>query len=283
MIIMRCEECGMRDFRFDERLGEKVCNECGLVAIYEAFDESVSFADGFYDRNIDTNRLGSVVTGKGSTKFNRWNTDNLIPRTVQNALTHCNMILAKHEFVGLKSRTEELYLSLYRKGFFNTGDSLEIRATAIVSYVLKENGTPLTYKEICSEFSCSQRKVRKLVSRITKNLRTVSFSNQRFEFSRCVALISDEPIYHARCEKVFEYFERLLIDTTFNKGRCYNASICWIATNMFCYRISGTTIAEKTGFQRKNIYNQTKKILELIGKKSVKEIKGKDINNLMEK
>jgi hypothetical protein len=52
---------------------------------------------------------------------------------------------------------------------------------------------------------------------------------------------------------------------------------------MFCYRISGTTIAEKTGFQRKNIYNQTKKILELIGKKSVKEIKGKDINNLMEK
>lgn len=47
MIIMRCEECGMRDFRFDERLGEKVCNVCGLVAIYEAFDESVTFADGF--------------------------------------------------------------------------------------------------------------------------------------------------------------------------------------------------------------------------------------------
>jgi len=279
---MKCDECGEREFKFDERLGEKVCDGCGLVMIYDAFDEGVSYVGGTPQRSPDS-RLGSIITGKGSHKFNKWNTDNLIPRTVQNALTHCNMILSKYSFISLKYRTEELYLSLYRKGFFNTGDSLEVRASSVVCYVLRENGTPLSYKEVSSEFSCNPKKVRKVVNRITKSLRQTSFLNHRFEFSKTTALVSGEPLFQARCEKVYDFFESLLIETTFNKGRCYNASICWIAINMFCYKISAEKLANATSFQRKNIYKQTKSILQLIGKTSVKEVKGKEVNNLMEK
>ena len=38
---MRCDECGSRQTSFDERLGERVCDDCGLVIVVEQFEETV--------------------------------------------------------------------------------------------------------------------------------------------------------------------------------------------------------------------------------------------------
>ena len=42
---MKCDECGSRDSSFDERMGERICNECGLVMVQEVFEETVRVTD----------------------------------------------------------------------------------------------------------------------------------------------------------------------------------------------------------------------------------------------
>ena len=40
-----CEECQSQNNEFDERLGETVCKDCGLVLITEMFEETVHILD----------------------------------------------------------------------------------------------------------------------------------------------------------------------------------------------------------------------------------------------
>ena len=35
-----CKECGSKDFTYIERLGEKTCDECGLVLVVNPFEET---------------------------------------------------------------------------------------------------------------------------------------------------------------------------------------------------------------------------------------------------
>ena len=37
-----CKECGSKDFTYIERLGEKTCDECGLVLVVNPFEETTT-------------------------------------------------------------------------------------------------------------------------------------------------------------------------------------------------------------------------------------------------
>ena len=34
---MKCDECNSTDNYFDERMGERICSDCGLVLVTESF------------------------------------------------------------------------------------------------------------------------------------------------------------------------------------------------------------------------------------------------------
>ena len=55
-----CEECQSQNNEFDERLGETVCKDCGLVLITEMFEETVHILDstGELVHSPDKNKLG---------------------------------------------------------------------------------------------------------------------------------------------------------------------------------------------------------------------------------
>ena len=112
---MICDECGCTENEYDEVMGERVCKDCGLVLVTEMFEETVHILDnvGNVKHSSDKNRLGSVITGKGSYQFNKFGKNSVMPQHIQNGLMHCNMVLAQVcPQMDLKDRVEELYIKL---------------------------------------------------------------------------------------------------------------------------------------------------------------------------
>ena len=72
---MKCPECQSLKNSYDERMGETICDDCGLVLVSGMFEETVHVLDKVGDNihSADKGHLGSVITGKGSYKFNRLN------------------------------------------------------------------------------------------------------------------------------------------------------------------------------------------------------------------
>ena len=285
---MICDDCGCTENEYDEDMGERVCKDCGLVLVTEMFEETVHILDnvGNVKHSSDKGKLGSVITGKGSYQFNKFGKNSVMPQHIQNGLMHCNMVLAQVcPQMDLKERVEELYIKLLNKGLFGrTG--YEERATALVYYVLKENGTPYPFKDVCSEFNPSLRVVKRLVRKINQEFRNrVNYTpvNPQFVLKRTLSNITDDFEFQRQCIKVLEFFERKITETTFNKGRSYYAAIIWIAANLNVRKdITCVRISEMTGFSKWIIRRQTKAILNMIGYDKATEIKGKDINRLGE-
>ena len=93
-ILMICDECNNTETEYNESLGELVCKGCGLVLVTEMFEETVRLVDdGEKVRSSDKGILGSVITGKGSFKYNRWGKQDTISPSIQTGLIHCNMVL----------------------------------------------------------------------------------------------------------------------------------------------------------------------------------------------
>ncbi len=283
LILMKCNECGATKNYFDERMGERICNDCGLVLVQEIFEQNVHILNKTGDvvHSADNGKLGSVISGKGSFKFNKFGKNSVTPKNVQNGLMHCNMTLAAiAPQMNLGERVEKIYLELYTaKKMANY--SYEERGAAIVHYALKENGTPYTFKEICFEFDCNKTRVMRLTRKINQHYgnRILKQTNPSFSLQRVLNLITDDNVFYLQARQVLERIEPVLNRAEHNRAQSYFAAVCWITANVFVRNdITSVLISEKTGFRRWNIHKETKKIISLLGFDTVKEMKGKDIN-----
>ena len=278
ILMMKCDECGARNSQFDERMGEHICNDCGLVIVTEIFEETVRLVDdGKIIKEADKGYLGSFITGDNSYKFTRWGKGSVYSESVQKALTSCNMVLATvAPQMNLKDRVEELYLNFLNKGIFGM-TSHEARATAVVYYALLENGTEHTIREVSAEFPDSAKSAKKLVRKIKQAVGVQNLPyNPRYRLDKTCLQISDCIHFKAEAEKTLEYFEAILIDSDYTKSPSYYASICWMtASKMLHPTIQRQTISSKTGFSEWVIYRETKKLLRLIQLEQVTELRGK--------
>lgn len=291
-MTMKCEECLANDSEFDERMGEHVCNACGLVIVTEIFEETVHILNSSSElvRSADKGKLGSVITGKGSFKLNRQNRG-VLPNNVQQGINHCKMVLANFSpSAYLKERVEKIYLEAYRGNVFGKSP-YEDRATAIVFYALKENGTPLPLKEVMKEFSVKPKSVRRLLRKLNVlygNRINYMEVNPAYLVEYCFTKISDElgyedRLYLRQCLDVLVRFESITNNSDFTKSKSYHASICWITANVFNRReYSRLLISKATGYDTKCLYKQTKALLSLIGFTKVSQLKGKDVNKIGE-
>jgi transcription initiation factor TFIIIB Brf1 subunit/transcription initiation factor TFIIB len=288
LMKMVCNECGCTEYEYDENMGEKICKDCGLVLVTEMFEETVHILDtvGNVKHSSDKGKLGSVIAGKGSYKFNKFGKNSVMPKHIQNGLMHCNMVLAHvAPQLNLNDRVEELYIKLQNRGLF--GRSVyEARATAVVYYALKENGTPHSFKDVCSEFNPSLKIVKRLVRKINQEHRnSVNYTpiNPQYLLKQTLHKITEDIEFQRQAIKTLEFFEKKANDYNFNKGRSYYASIIYIAANInLRHDITCQKISEITGFSRWVIWRQTKAILNMIGYNNAKELKGKDINKIGE-
>lgn len=272
LMNMKCPECNSNKNEFDERLGERCCSDCGLVLIRELFEDTVSSWKGNeLIHSSDKGHLGS--------KPNKY--DN-VSSHIRLGISHCKMVLA---FLGLSlnsERIDKVYMELYRKHMLR-GFSFEERATAIVYYLLKENGTPQPIKKVNAEFSANIKRVNKLIRKINQHYKNaIHFNNNNsFLIHQTARKVCDEPLFLHQANKVMEHLE-VVLPSSFNKNKTYFAAVCVIASEVFVRGFSIKMISEKNGFSRNKVSKETKRIIGIFGYISVKELKGKELEKIGE-
>ena len=269
---MSCIECGQKDFEFNERLGEKICINCGFVEITERFEQSVSM----YNSNGELVREATFRKTLGSTNRAKYDSTET---NIQVGLVYCNLVLSSiminHP---LRDRVEECYISCFRGNVFNNLYSYETRATALVYYVLKENNIPIKLTDVKKEFDCDMRKVNKLTRKIASHFGNSSVyakNNTIRELDLLSREILDTAEYISLCQEMHIYLMPKL--SNFTKGRTYCAAICLIVATANCLNIKQAHISAKSGFSTVTIRKQALELLSILGFQSLKEIKGKVI------
>jgi transcription initiation factor TFIIIB Brf1 subunit/transcription initiation factor TFIIB len=283
---MKCSECHSNNSIFDEVMGEHTCQECGLVIVTEMFEETVHIIQS--DEVIhssDNGKLGSVIKGQGSYRFNRF-ANSPTPKHIQQGLMHCNMVLSGlNNSPALKERVEKIYMELNNANLFSKS-TYENRASAIVFYALKEQGTPIPLKEVIKEFEVNPKAVKKLLRKINKFYRNqINYTeiDPSIQLEVRVLQITNDLSYLKQCLQVLAKFENIVSNSNLTKSMAYYPSICWITSNIFLRReYNRKVIATKTKIDEKCIYSQTKVLLRLIGKEKVNELKGMNIEKIGE-
>jgi transcription initiation factor TFIIIB Brf1 subunit/transcription initiation factor TFIIB len=276
---MKCSECGSLIFNYNERMGETECSDCGLVVVTELFEETVRMVDnGVVTHSADKGRLGSIITGKGSYQFNRRGNNSTTPRHILSGIQTCNMILSSIQINHpLKERVEECYLDAQRKGLFGK-IKLEARCTATVFYVLKENRTPVSMKELCSEYSCSIKVVNRLSQKMINHFRNRNLlygADPTFMLKQVCSKVTDDIMFYSNAVTLLEKLEPLVEVNCYNKSRGYYAAVCWVAVNVFRYvGIKKGDISESTGISLSAIGKTSKALIKMLGYDKMSEVKG---------
>ena len=252
-----CEECSSKSVSFNERLGEMTCDECGLVIITELFEETVLPVDkkGDIVHSPDRGKLGSVINGKLGKVAKHHHAKSNYSSYIMRGLSFCKILLANFT-------------------------SYEDRACAIVYYCLLENNTPVKYADVCSiEFQSDKSKVIKLVKKIKKTFGKVTKPiDYRYEIERVAVQVLNNVGFVQQCLDIHDYFQPIINESNYNIPTSYPVAIAWIATNVNCRTdVTASMISRNCNISRWSIRNTTNRLLELIGKKEVKEIRGKEL------
>jgi len=284
---MKCAECTSDNFEYDEVMGETACKDCGLIVATEMFEETVRSIDVHGETHtkemVDIGSIMNTNTRLGKTHFKYATKGG--EQSIKKGIVFCQMVLSN--FITTESvmkRIDEVYRELHSKNLFSNAHSLELRATAVVWYVLKENKTPISIKEACVEFNCAGKKLNRLIRKITSyysvRLRYIK-EDPQFLLKKVVSKITDDISYASQCLETLEFFEPILEKSDYNKRSAYYESICWITKNIFVHpKLTLKIIAERSDASWSAIQKQTKDLLGLIGLTTCAQVKGKQISEL---
>jgi transcription initiation factor TFIIIB Brf1 subunit/transcription initiation factor TFIIB len=267
--MIPCVECGETSFHFDEHLGERVCDNCGLVIVSEPFEQEIRL----YDE--DGNAVRSIDKLVGSKAVNKY--DRVMSSHVLRGLTLSRMCMASlTQSRSLIDRIENAYLSCFRAGVFGVS-SYESRATALTFYLLRERNLPYTLAEVCEEFNSNKKEVSRLAKRIAKH-----FGNSRTTPLNYLGLVEKHAesikdlAFSKSCGIVFAKIERLLEEREQTIKPNYVAGALYITSLLEFKRLTQKQIGEECGCSNRTVREMTKELLAMIGK-TEKEIKGKGI------
>lgn len=264
MTMYICAECGSSESEYSDRFGEQVCIDCGLVIIIEPFEQGIiQFKDDVEVVSKDFGRLGTSNDG--------------FPRHIKKGLHFCNMALnAIAPQIKIHDRVSKLYIEVHNKGIF-TSHSLEDRASAVVFYALRENNTPFSMVDVCSEYSSNPKNVFAIVRKINLNFRSRAYrsTNHEFSIAREASKFRRGLEFENSCKKVLARLEANMDEIYFSRGKAYYASICWMASLLLSIKLTQREIAEKTGFSAQSINKKAKELCVLLGFEKTSEMKGK--------
>ena len=282
---MKCQECQSNDFEYNEIMGETACVDCGLIIITELFEETViSIGNSKELHTKEIVGLGSVINQSGKLRKTqvRYGTKD---GHIRKGIVFANMVLTSiTNAKTLTNRVDEVYRELYSKSVFSSSHPLEVRATAVVFFVMKENRTPVSIKEVSKEFNCQGKKLNRLIRKINSHygnkLKQLQ-EDPQYMLKKTANRITDDIVFISQCMETLELFESIIVKIDYNKRNAYYESICWIAKNIFVYpKITLKQIAEQTDASWSAIQKQTKDLLGLIGLTTCAQVKGKQISEL---
>jgi len=175
-----CKECGCKDFTFIEHLGEKTCDDCGLVLVVNPFEETtqVIALDDDDRRGITVGRLGSYISKHesygSSSKFALYREQlRSQPETEseRRARLLINTTLSYYNSGwDIKDRTHAHYKAMCRERIFR-GSSVERRCAGLTYFVLKDAGVVCNIQDHAKYTKVAQNDISKMARRIARNQR----------------------------------------------------------------------------------------------------------------
>tara|TARA_R100001510_G_C7633430_1_gene191964 strand:+ start:180 stop:1106 length:927 start_codon:yes stop_codon:yes gene_type:complete len=253
--------CDSTSTYVDDRLGETVCSDCGLVLVSNIFEDRVSQSlplneDGTEALRIgDKGRLGSVFnsTGFSGSYIKRLSRTQLKfkgrqQQSLNRGFIELNMVLSPYlPNNSLKERAHHYYKRLFFSREMQ-GYNIDIRAAAIALIVLRENGIPVTVFEVAQNNSLPNSKVSKCARKLARALNKpyilhsmpIKSWSDRVTHDLIISKYGNEELkrnFKKDSAEVIEYVHNYVTsrDITFTKS--YMASALWITV---CLRAFGT-------------------------------------------
>jgi len=179
---MKCVECESTTTTFDERMGETICADCGLILSVNIFEETSSirtfesgngkYGKSFFGRSDDGVFIGSKMHHKD------------IKNRKDDILIRENIRLHNNESEKKVNLASGMYLSYYNGGKLKQevikkyrilkdehlvrGLPLDDVAAGIVYYVLKEKGVPVSLKDYSNKIKVPVKNIMRTSKRVTR-------------------------------------------------------------------------------------------------------------------
>ena len=246
---MRCPECQGLENHYDDRLCELVCNNCGLVLLTNEIETSITYNPSF----SKTSYAKDNTTQLGTTLF----TDDI--KTIVGARS--NSTVARYKRMnGSKDvssediRTEHvmaMYLSslgassllthckktyhLVKKDIFRNV-TIEIRASSVVYYVLRDTGNMVSLRKVAKVSSETKSVISKYAKKIARFFgnATVFIRNDPIkQTDLLLSTIGDVNYEQRKASFVFvEYIARMYDNLNLTLTNNGIAGCVWLATSM---------------------------------------------------
>jgi len=174
---MKCVECNCTTTTFDERMGETICADCGLILSVNIFEETsktifIKDDGGVFSRTYDVNKLGSIIERKdvkSKTDYSlRTNNIRINHSDSENKVFIATGIYLSYYNGGrLKNEVIKKYRILKDEHLVR-GLPLDDVAAGIVYYVLKERGVPVSLKDYSKKTKVPIKNIMRTTKRVTR-------------------------------------------------------------------------------------------------------------------
>tara|TARA_B100000902_G_scaffold391555_1_gene442412 strand:- start:825 stop:1736 length:912 start_codon:yes stop_codon:yes gene_type:complete len=219
-----CKECGCKDFSFIEHLGEKTCDDCGLVLVVNPFEETtqVIALDDDDRRGITVGRLGSYISkheSYGSKERFALYREQLRSQPETESERRARLLINTtlsyyNSGWDIKDRTHAHYKTMCRERIFR-GSSVERRCAGLTYFVLKDAGVVCNIQDHAKYTKVSQGDISKMARRIARNQRKAHVFTNDNHIQKANVLLDKMDIevsqyYRVSVLKMVEYVSRTI-------------------------------------------------------------------------
>ncbi len=253
-----CKECGSTAFTYIDRLGEKTCDECGLVLVVNPFEETthmISISDE--DKRSKTiGSLGSFI--RKSDAYGNKDRFALYREQVRTqpeteadktARLLINSTLSYYNVSSdLKRRTQKYYDMMKRELF--RGLDVERRCASLTFYVLKEADIVCNIQEHSRRTRVKPNDISKFARRIARHQRNSGVFITRNHEQRAQTLMSRMEVdiddyFRANALRVVEYVARHIESLDMRFADTMLAACIWMSGQMMSrYDITQSAICK---------------------------------------
>jgi len=293
---MRCKECGDNSFTYDELLGEKVCDVCGLVTVEEIFERVTSsiYMDGLnkHWKEGDTkssmgsnvgfknegNKIGSKLR-RTATRHNKTSYE----RTIETGIRYCMLVAAEYPIsYSIKEQISKTYTILLQKHHLR-GWTYEERAGAVTFYTLKDNGIRTTIKELAKYSGADTNRIHKLARKIACILHrpwVLSQTNPISDIEKYCQDLNMDFTFTRSCLKVYSALVSPFEQHNKQFGLGAVSSIIYITSLLTNIKLRQIDIAAKLEISEISIRSNLKQICIMLGIDQTKENNSRYISKL---
>ncbi len=178
---MKCVECESTTTTFDERMGETICADCGLILSVNIFEETAHVNSGikcktskakFYGRSNDEFILGSKmfnsdIKNRKNHVLMRENIKTVANESEKKVRLASSIYLSYYNGVKLRNEVVKKYRILKNEHLVR-GLPLDDVAAGIVYYVLKDKGVPVSLKDYSKKTKVPVKNIMRTSKRVTR-------------------------------------------------------------------------------------------------------------------